>query len=157
MKEDSVLNILMYIFKHHMQQGETIGALEEVIDELEQIGFSKLAIHDAFAWLDRLADELLVGMTAPRCQSMRVFSGEERARFTTAAQDYVYYLDQADILNHTNREAVMNLLLDLQVDVVDVSLVQWVTLMVLYNQQDQQQALAKMEFLVLHERAEAVH
>ena len=51
----------------------------------------------------------------------------------------------------------MNLLLDLQVDVVDVSLVQWVTLMVLYNQQDQQQALAKMEFLVLHERAEAVH
>ena len=65
-----------------------------------------------------------------------MFSEAECNVFTVEARGYVRYLEQACILDGSNREVVINLLLDLQLTRVDVSLVQWVTLMVLYNQQE---------------------
>ena len=48
-------------------------------------------------------------------------------------------------------EVIVYFLVELDADDIDVSLVKWVTLMVLYNMPDEQEALKQMELLVLDE------
>ena len=51
-KKESVLTVLMYLFKNHLLEGIELD--NDLFDELESFGFHKLAIHRAMKWLENL-------------------------------------------------------------------------------------------------------
>ena len=158
MKTESVLTILMYLFKNHVKNhGPQEASEEELIGELQSVGFRPSAIESALNWISKLAnnaDEI----THPQSSfSRRILTEQELHIFNTDCQNYLLFLQEQNILNALGTELVINQVIDLETNNIDVGIIQWVTLMLLYNQDNQQEALAKMELLVLQEQADLLH
>ena len=158
MKAENVLTILMYLFKNHVKsQGPQETSEEELIGELESVGFRPSAIESALNWISKLAQHE-TEITQPQSTlSRRILTGQEREIFDSSCQNYLMFLQEQNILNALGTERVISQLLDLGIRNIDVGIIQWVTLMLLYNQDNQQEALAKMELLVLKEQADLLH
>lgn len=152
-KEENMLTILMYLFKHHLQEGIELD--ESLFDELESIGFPKLAVHNAIHWLQKLTKPSTLEDTSTHSKSLRVLTPQEKNRLSLDCQNYIIYL-QENILDPISTETVLNQLFALSDEIIDVSLIQWVSLMVLYNKEGHNEALKKMEFLVLNEQEQAL-
>lgn len=151
MKEASVLGVLMYLFKYHMQQNCVLDTNNEnLLPKLEEVGFKKGAIVKAFSWLANLARESDNKPLLPQRPSFRVFSEHECEYLDVASRGYILLLEQQGILNPVTREIVLNQIIDLEREGIDINLIKWVTLMVLFNQGDEDRALAYMEFLILN-------
>ena len=150
MKKDSVLNVLMYIFNHHLQQGKVVELTSaEVSEDLETVGFGEAAIEHALAWLTSLSemDKAAIATSSPG--ALRVFSEEEKSYLNSECQIFLLDLVSQNIISPATFEVIIYFLVELDTDDIDVSLVKWVTLMVLYNMPDEQEALKQMELLVL--------
>ena len=152
-KEESMLTVLMYLFKHHLQEGIELDG--ELFDELESAGFPKLAIHNAIRWLERLTLKDDASKGAQTHRSTRILTTQEKSRLSIDCQNYIIYL-QEHILDPISTEMMLDQLFALADEGIDISLIQWVSLMVLYNKTDHEEALKKMEFLVLNEREQAL-
>jgi uncharacterized protein Smg (DUF494 family) len=159
MKAENVLSILMYLFKHHIKNSDeaTITSEEELVDELESAGFHKPAIESALDWIGNLSSNELTQTQLQSPWSRRILTHEELFIFDKKCQSYFLFLQEEKILNPIGVELVISQLLDLNTAKVDVGLIQWVTLMFLYNQDNQDEALRKMELLVLQEKPEVLH
>ena len=150
MKKDSVLNVLMYIFNHHLQQGKVVELTSaEVSEDLETVGFGEAAIEQALAWLTSLSemDKAAIATSSPG--ALRVFSEEEKSYLNSECQIFLLDLVSQNIISPATFEVIIYFLVELDTHDIDVSLVKWVTLMVLYNMPDEQEALKQMELLVL--------
>ena len=158
MKAESVLTILMYLFKNHVRNhGPQETSEEELIGELQSVGFRPSAIESALNWINRLSHSESE-VTQPQSPlSRRILTGEESQIFDTSCQNYLLFLQEQNILNALGAELVISQLVDLGTKNIDVGIIQWVTLMLLYNRDNQQEALAKMELLVLQEQADLLH
>ena len=130
---------------------------EKLFTELESAGFSTSSIKMAFSWLENLSTTSHELVDAPSEDTIRVFQGMEADFIDITCQAYLYYLTTSNILNLTTRELVINQLLHLKELNIDVSLIKWVTLLVLYNQENSKEALERMELLVLHDQEDTVH
>lgn len=160
MKEESVLTILMYLFKYHMQESPLLGTNEEqIISSLEEVGFRRPTITKAFDWLVNLADleALKAKDNNNKHQSFRVFSDFEKAIFDAECISFIMQLEEQGILTPFLREIVINQVIQLEQEGIDVSLIKWVTLLVLFNQPKDDQALKCMELLVLDEFTGGIH
>lgn len=152
MKEESVLNVLMYLFKNHMQDNCELDTIQtKLFLKLERLGFRSKAIKQAFIWLDNLSKASHQPIQLASKNALRVFSDYERSLLDTQCRSFLISLEQQGILNPQTRELVINKVLELELDSIDVGLIKWVTLMVLFNQPNEKHALACMEFLVLDE------
>jgi len=150
MKEESVLNVLMYLFKNHMQDNCELDTIEtKLLSKLEELGFRRKVIHQAFEWLENLTKEIQSPILQPDTNSLRVFSDYECELLDIECRSLLMLLEQQGILNPHTRELVINQALELELDGIDASLLKWVTLMVLFSQPNEKHALACMEFLVL--------
>jgi Smg protein len=163
MKSANVLTVLMYLFKHHFK-GEKNPAPEEqlseeqLIDQLKSAGFALSSIESAMNWLSKLTPpETLMIEPLRSSASSRVLSNEERQILDTDCQNYLLFLQNQLILSPLGMELVIRQLLDLKSKVIDANLIQWVTLMYLYNQENPGEALAKMELLILQEHGDILH
>ena len=157
-QEENVLNVIMYLFKHHMDEGTAIiVAPEKLSYELESAGFSKRSINMAFNWLEKLSLNKQDHIQPASADSIRVFSDLEKNHLDLNCQNYIHYLTQADILNFSTREHLIDQLLQLNDINIDISLIKWVTLLVLYNQDNTEAALKKMELLVLNDQEDTLH
>ena len=146
----NTLSALMYLFKHHMRNDCQLDKAEvELLDELEDVGFEPIVIEHAFSWLHELALHSKSKSTLPGNTSMRVFSDHEKVYFDNECQDFIMMLDAQSILNPFTREMVIHQVMTLGAERIDVALIKWVTLMVLFNQPDSQGSLVSMERLVL--------
>jgi Smg protein len=155
-QEEGVLNVLMYLFKHHMQGSCGVELEPDLFNELEGAGFSKITIRLAFVWLEKLNSRTKNSLIQPSDQCIRIYNERELAILDDESIDYIKYLCKANILNFETTELVIAQLCDLNCK-IDISLVQWVCLVVLFNQDNAEDALAKMELLVLHDRYETIH
>lgn len=90
-------------------------------------------------------------------QSFRIFSDYECELIDPACRNYILQLEQIGILDFATREMVLHQIVDLCEEGIDVSLVKWVTLLVLFNQPNAQAALAHMELLVLEQPIGGLH
>ncbi|MDF1760099.1 MAG: DUF494 domain-containing protein [Coxiellaceae bacterium] len=158
MKEEqtsSVLNVLMYLFHNHMGEDCQIEGAEqpEITLQLEDVGFDRISIQQAFDWLDNLNQSRasLDDMPEYEEKSVRVFNQYEHEVFNLECRSYLLMLQQLKILSPKLRELVIDLIIPLEQEGVDISLIKWVTLMVLYNDSARQDALANMELLVLND------
>ncbi len=155
MKEESVLNVLMYLFKYHMhEEGASLETLEEnLVPELEDAGFHRPTIYQAFDWLANLAEKHIIQVNDPSISAFRVLSAYEANFISPECQSFIVSLELSGILSPYTRELVIHQVLELGAEGIDLSLVKWVTLLVLFNQPEESNALACMEYLVLSDDA----
>lgn len=158
MKEnESVLSVLMYLFHHHMNKKNEIDLNDmQLADELRSAGFHSINIGKAFRWLHNLAEFSDSG-THPSAQSFRVFSEQECWLMDTDCRNFICSLEHQGILTPHARELVIHQTLELLNEGVDLNLLKWVTLMVLFNLPNSEKALAHMESLVLNNAFDTQH
>ena len=154
--KDSVLHVLMYIFNNYLQKGSEVDLCSKALmADLQEEGFSSEAIQNALEWLESLSEinEICTEVNAP--SGVRVFTAEERFFFDVKCQALLLTLRQQHILSSNIFELVVHFVLQLESEGIDVSLIKWVTLMVLYNMPEQEEALKKMQLLVLGDDSRA--
>ena len=153
MKNESVLGVLMYLFHHHMEKDNPIDLTDmAIIDELKSAGFHAHIIGKAFRWLHHLID-FADQQVKPSQQSFRIYSEEERRLLNDDCRHFIFSLEHQAILTPQTREIVIHLAMELVHEGLDLHLLKWVTLMVLFNMPNCEKALAHMEFLVLTNNA----
>jgi Smg protein len=156
-EEESVLGVLMYLFHNHMEKDNEINLNNmELIDELKSAGFHAHNIGKAFRWLHRLVEFSEQG--APRSNySYRVFNEEECTLLNLECRSFIISLESQGILSAHTREIVIHQALELVNEGIDLNLLKWVTLMVLFNMPGCETALSHMEFLVLTSALDNIH
>src|SRR3989338_9994677 len=156
-EEESVLGVLMYLFHNHMEKENQINLNDmELIDELKSAGFHAHNIGKAFRWLHRLV-EFSEQDVPPSANSFRVFSEEECWLMDEECRAFIISLEHQGILTPLTREIVIHQAMELINEDVDLNLLKWVTLMVLFNMPDCENALSHMEFLVLSNALDIIH
>ena len=158
MKENSVLHVLMYLFQTHRQEHEALHEDDSLVEQLESAGFILPTINRAIGWLATLAkDNDIVEIAAPQSDSFRYFTTYERDLLGEECIMFILALEHHNILNPTTREMVIHQAIELQDEGIDLNLIKWVALMVLFNQPDQEEALSSMELLVLDNPFGGIH
>lgn len=156
-QEESVLGVLMYLLHRHMEQDAQIHLDDmKLVDELRLAGFRAYNIGKAFHWLHHLV-QFTEEKTAPSQNSFRVFNEEEMQLMDVECRNFILSLEQQGVLTPKMREIVIHQTLELIHEGVDLSLLKWVTLMVLFNMPNHEAALSHMEYLVLAQAFGMVH
>jgi Smg protein len=157
MTKESVLNILMYIFDNHMHREKQIDLNDKsLFKELKSVGFHSQSIGRAFRWLYHLSE---VSDITPVISdtAFRVFSPYECWVLDVECRNFILALENRGILTPLTRELVIHQTMELTNEGLDISLIKWVTLMVLFNTPGCDDALAQMEFLVQQSDASETH
>lgn len=151
----------MYLFHNHMNEHCHIpeAQFNKITGQLEDAGFDPDSIQQALDWLDNLnqSKRSLDSMPETSDEAIRVFSPYEVEILDYECRSYLMLLQQLKILAPRLRELVIDLVTALEEEGIDISLIKWVTLMVLYNEKEHQDALANMELLVLNDTAGGIH
>jgi Smg protein len=155
----SILSVLMHIFRNYMNDsGDTTLSEDEIFQELMESGFAETEINYAIDWLKGLAaaDETQLNSVKASSRSLRVFSPKECLQMSLECRGLLLNLEQIGILSAATREIVIDRLIALRTEGIDISLVKWVSLMVLFNQGDQESALEFMQYITLNENGEGL-
>lgn len=158
-RSQNVLSVLMYLFEHHMKQSAVLAVKhEDLLDELEDVGFEKESALRAIAWLTDLHNiQKNVEQMDISANSTRSFTEEECFFIDAESRALLIRLVDEGVLTPGLRELVIHSLMTLDdAEELDLPLVKWVILMVLYNQPNKKDALRKMELLVLDPYSELV-
>jgi Smg protein len=156
--KESVLDILIHLFENFLDAEDEPEPNRDALKlELERAGYPEREVDRALEWLEGLADDQGRSVAESTARAVRVFSGQEVARFDTAVRGYVVHLENIGILTAPQREVVIDRLLALDADDIDIEQVKWVVLMVLFSQPGQENAYERMEDLVFEERRDAMH
>ncbi|WP_372881944.1 DUF494 domain-containing protein [Psychromonas sp.] len=149
-----MFEIIMYLFESYMQVDQSIEIdAQEITDELLEEGFQRSDISKALAWLDNLttlheqnpqAETQLAKKT-----SHRVYSTIEQQRLTQECRGFISYLDQADLLNTHTREVVIDCAMALDIEELSLHDLKWLTLMVLFNDPNSDDAFLQLESMLL--------
>lgn len=149
-----MFEVIMYLFESYMQTDQTmeIDAHEITVELLEE-GFQKNEISKALAWLDNLADLHQQNpqnkTQAAQKNSFRIYSAIEQQRLASECQGYIYYLEQAKILNTHTREVVIDCAMSLEISTLPLYELKWLILMVLYNDPDNNDAFLQLESMLM--------
>lgn len=158
MKAESVLNVLMYLFKHHLYDEAMFGDSDaELIDTLEDAGFPRQTIFKALGWLGNLSESCNTPAKLGSRDAIRVYSQIECDKLSSECRGLLTSLEQMRILKPYTREMVINQTLLLHDEQIDTALIKWITLMVLFTQPREKKALANMEILVLDDPSDRLH
>lgn len=159
----NVLDVLIYLFETYSDE-QTLSPPErqDLEQELTRAGFYEHEIERALSWIDDLSIQWNFSAKPKENQtiaepSIRIFNSDEQGRIPSHCRGYIYYLEQIGILNELQRERVIDRTLALENNELDIEALQWVVLMVLFSQPDQEQALMHMENLIQNENAGQIH
>lgn len=159
MKDKSVLNILIYLFKHRMQENCTLNLEEKkLLVQLKEFGFHRIVIGQALTWLNNLSYSVQEPMQLHQKNLFRVFSDYEYELLNAECRRFFLTLGQQGIPNPHVRKLVINQVIELSAEGLDIGLLKWAALMILFNQpNDEKQALENMGLLVLDDALDGVH
>lgn len=157
--KESVLDVLMYLFEHYVDED-----MEDLDPDREQLelrlldaGFPTSEIDRAFAWLDGLAEQGSTLANNGTNASLRMYTDAELTRLDSELRGFLLFLEQGGVLNQTTRELVIDRVMALHEDEIDLEQLKWVVLMVLFNQPDRELAYAELEDLVFEEAPPYLH
>jgi Smg protein len=153
MKTNNILSIVMYLMHHH--QDRSLDALTQKSEKklsasLEKVGFLPIDIEQAFAWLQNLSYMKHSFEAPPSEKSFRAYSHDEKSAISTECHAFLLQLEAQHIITPMIREVILEQLLQLD-EHIDLSLMKWVVLVVLFHLDDDKEALSCMEFLVLED------
>jgi Smg protein len=151
MNED-IFDVLIYLFENYMDSDMDIDADTDTLKtELKAAGFNSKNIIQAFEWLD-----MLVQQEEPMFKSnknFRIFCAEENQKLDIECRDFIYFLQRLDILTPITREFVIDRAMAIDSHQVSIEKIQWISLIVLLNQPDEELAIAHMENIIYQEES----
>lgn len=165
----TAFDVLVYMFEHYdelpddapLNADASVQSAADTPDDdpLEQAlvseGFDQHAINGAFQWLDELAGqvdpagdqsrgyELAVG-----ANSIRVLAPQERQWVSEECLNFLLYLQSANIISAAQRELILERAFALALSEMTLEQFQWISLMVLANQPDEEEACVWLEELL---------
>ena len=145
--KETVLDVLRFLFEQYMQEdGEVPPDRDTLQGDLISAGFGQLEVGMALNWVENLADAQLQGVNEAQTAQLAVADGhrhylaDEAARIGPDAQGFLLYLQQMGVLDAYKRELIIDRIMALELDdhrePIDVEQIQWIVLVVLYNQPD---------------------
>ncbi len=155
-----MFDVVMFLIENYTGNGMSfITDKEAVSAELERVGFPKLEIDRALDWLDGLdrvqkAAEAGPGLTG---QAFRHYLPYEEEHFGVDGIGFLVYLEQLGILDARTREVVIDRLMALDKHEVDISRIQWVVLVALFNQPEKKPVLSILQDLILSDAFGQLH
>ncbi len=151
MNED-IFDVLIYLFENYMDSDMDIDADTDTLKtELKAAGFNSKNIIQAFEWLDTLVQQ-----EEPMFKSnknFRIFCVEENRKLGIECRDFIYFLQRLDILTPITRELVIDRAMAIDSHQVSIEKIQWICLIVLLNQPDEELAIAHMENIIYQEES----
>ncbi|MCX7553251.1 DUF494 domain-containing protein [Marinicella sp. S1101] len=147
---ENIIDVLVYLFENYLSEQSNLNeqyTKNSIYQGLEQAGFEASTIDHAIEWLLTINDEPqpLVNQSE---DGFRVYSPTEIEILDQEGIDFIAYLESTEILTPTTRELLLNGLLNLNTDNIDVDDLQWLALIILFSQPDEEQAFASMESLM---------
>ena len=157
--KESVLDVLIYLFDHYVEQElEIIPNQKDLKTQLNQAGFADVQINKAIDWLEGLAvkkDKLDIETNFSR--STRVFSSIENEKLDVECKGFLIFLEQSGVLDYEDRELVIDRVMALETEIIELQQLKWVVLMVLFNRPGKEAAFAWMEDIILDEVSAVLH
>ncbi len=147
---ENIIDLLVYLFENYLSEQTNLHeqyTKNNIYSGLEQAGFERKAIDSAFDWLLYVNDDSKQNIDQSD-DAIRVFSPLELSILDEEGVDFICYLESTGILTPTTRELLLNGLLNLNADNIDVDDLQWLALIILFSQPDEEQAFASMESLM---------
>ena len=140
--KESVLDVLMYLFDNHVDDEHDLETDNETLRrELTRAGFDEQQVSGAFEWLEglvvdreKLQSECVVG-----ADTFRMFNSREMEKLDADCRGFLMFLEQAGILDATDRELVVDRVMALPADEIDLPQLKWIILMVLMNQRGREE------------------
>lgn len=152
MKTASILNVLIYLFHHHFHERfDKQDTQQKLLPDLETAGFSRQTIYSAFHWLEQLNHFPLQELQTHSPQAIRIYHEQEQQKLNCECRGYLTNLELCSVLTPSHREKIITLVLALDEEDIDIYLVRWVTLLVLFTQPNNEGTLAFIEQLILRE------
>ncbi|MFK8011536.1 MAG: DUF494 family protein [Marinicellaceae bacterium] len=147
---ENIVELLLYLFENYIYDNEENQLDDKKIHQgLTQAGFASLTISHAFIWLEDLKSDIESYQNINiKTDSFRVFHSLEQQKIDQDCQDFILYLHNTGILNNIQREILINAIMKPEINHFDVDDLQWLALMVLFSQPDQEQAIAHLEALL---------
>ena len=147
---ENIIDLLVYLFENYLSEHKDLQETytkKSIYSGLEQAGFEKNAIDTAFNWLLSINHETEHHIEQSS-EAIRIYVPKELSILDEEGIDFIHYLESSGILTPTTRELLMNGLLNLNADNIDVDDLQWLALIILFSQPDEEQAFASMESLM---------
>ena len=155
--KESVLDVLIYLFDHYVEDGAEVGPGQlDIKSELVRAGFADVQVDKAIDWLEGLSAQK-DGIDAQQSGSMRLFSAVENEKLGLECKGFLLLLEQSGALDAEDRELVLDRVIALETDVVELQQLKWVVLMVLFNRPGKEAAFAWMEDIIMDEVSTVLH
>lgn len=147
---ENIVELLLYLFENYIYENDSEEFDKTIVQQgLTQAGFSTNTINSAFSWLDDLQQDVDTYQNMQiESDSFRVFTESEQLKLDTECMDFIYYMNSSEILDNLQREILINAVMKLKIDQIDIDDLQWLALMVLFSQPEQEQAFAHLEALM---------
>jgi Smg protein len=144
-----MMDVLQYIFDR-FQDDEFVPVekAQTLVNELEEVGFRSVEINSALSWLDGLVDTSSENFAPTKSDqsNTRIYHPYEQHYLSLQCRGFLYFLEQAGILDPHSREAVIDRVLALESNKqVDLDQLKWVIMMVLFNIPGKQEAAIWLE------------
>lgn len=163
MKEESILDVLLYLFEHYLYDDPDAVRDRETLQNgviqagLQQAGFSPSEIGKAFDWLDALARERPEAARPRADGPVRIFVDAELDRLDPECRGFLMFLEYHGVIDADQRELILDRVMALEQDEIDLSDLKWVVLMALFNQPGSEAAFAWMESQMFDDDPETAH
>ena len=156
-----VLDVLIYVYDHHMMSDPAdVPARRQIFSALARKGFTAGEVVDAMEWLSVLAagsQSAAAGEPAAGPRAVRVFADGELWRLSEECRGFLTRLDRDGVLTPEQRELVIERTLALDVPEPTLDQLKWVVLLALSVQPAEDAALARFEALMASERRVVRH
>lgn len=133
--KENMLDVLFYLFENYSDD-QTAQDRDSLHNYLTNMGFHTQEVNRAFAWLEKLAEDANAVDATRSHQPIRIFSAEEQLWLSPECQGHVLFLEQANIIDATMREQVIDQVVALEDDSFDLDKLKWVILMIMLNRKD---------------------
>lgn len=161
MKEERLLDILMYLFEICADQEAMFYKDSQTISqEMIQAGFHPHEINEVMHWLHALTDmsESILLDTENIQKSFHAYTKKECMKIDMEARNYLLYLERIKVIDVRTRELIIDRAMAIEKDVVTLSDIKWIAFMILYkNPYYQQQQLQLLAMLILNNEEKAKH
>jgi Smg protein len=149
-----MFEVIIYLFESYMQVDQNVEVdAQEITDELLEEGFQSSDISKALSWLDHLSglheQDAENRVQLAKSTSHRVYSLLEQQRINSEGQGYIFYLEQANILNTYTREIVIDCAMLLEINELALHDLKWLILMVLFNDPGSEDEFLQLESMLM--------
>lgn len=145
--KENVLDVLIYLIQNASLDDDPAAYDQDSLKTmLEDAGFAQGDISEAFRWLDDLDYQISQQATIePAASSVRCFATAETNLLDVNCQNYLLNLVNTGILSANSFELVMDRVIALAEYEITLDQLEWVVLVVLSNQSNEQAAFERLE------------